>query len=135
MHTAIVLSPPFPTSLSLAHIFLQFLFLCESYVFCRLLSSLSVCLTCASYLLCFVSLNCLSIVWLSAYVCASVCVQQLTIEKDKLKEAQRLIRDSEAKVGVPSACKALEMISPAVPCADLDWIVAFHLFIHWKIIF
>lgn len=63
-----------------------------------------------------------------------MCAQQLTIEKDNLKEAQRLIRESEAKVGVPSACTALEMISPAVPFADLDWIVPLHP-VHWRIIF
>lgn len=36
-------------------------------------------------------------------VCVSACVStvvQLTIERDKLNEAQRLIRESEAKVGV-----------------------------------
>lgn len=32
------------------------------------------------------------------------CAVQLTSEKDKLKEAQKLIKESEAKVGVPSAC-------------------------------
>lgn len=36
---------------------------------------------------------------------------QLTIEKDELKEAQRLIRESEAKVGVLPACVALDIIS------------------------
>lgn len=49
-------------------------------------------------------------------VCVCVCVVsvQLTIEKDKLKEAQRLIRESEAKVGVLFACAALEIISPLI---------------------
>lgn len=50
-------------------------------------------------------------------VCMCVCVvsAQLTIENDKLKEAQRLIRESEAKVGVPVACVALDIISHLIP--------------------
>ena len=52
-------------------------------------------------------------VCVSVCVCVCLCVvpAQLTIEKDKLKEAQRLIRESEAKVGVLSACPALDIIS------------------------
>lgn len=51
-------------------------------------------------------------------MCVCVCVvsEQLTIEKDKLKEAQRLIRESEAKVGVLFACMALDIISHLITC-------------------
>lgn len=41
--------------------------------------------------------------------CACVVSAQLTIEKDKLKEAQRLVRESEAKVGVLFACVAFNI--------------------------
>lgn len=50
---------------------------------------------------------------LVSVMCLCVCVVsvQLNIEKDKLREAQKLIRESEAKVGVLLACLALEIIS------------------------
>ena len=42
-------------------------------------------------------------------VCVRFISAQLTIEKYKLKEAQRLIRESEAKVGVLFACVAVDI--------------------------
>lgn len=41
--------------------------------------------------------------------CVCVVFAQLTIEKDKLKEAQRLVRESEAKVGVLFARVAIHI--------------------------
>lgn len=68
-----------PPSPSLAHLSLRIISLCVHVpllLSCTCApSSLSVCLTCASYLLCFVSLNCLSIVWLSVRLCVCACVR------------------------------------------------------------
>lgn len=66
-------------------------------------------------LCCPLCLLCIPVVCACVRPCVCVCLcvvpAQLTIEKDKLKEAQRLIRESEAKVGVLSACSALDIIS------------------------
>ena len=94
--------------------------LCLCLLFCNqctsilylCLPNLLLCVHVCCFLCLFLCLLCVCLcVCVCFYVCVIVLSAQLTSEKDKLKEAQKVIRETEAKVGVSCA-----YVCPSPPC-------------------